>query len=568
MLKPEEWLTEIDNALEFRKSFSREEKWDSLEKSYMNDPDSDTAIGPNLIYSYGDSLTSSLIVPDPEVLVAASTRFGLNTALIVENLDNQLIKRTKLKRACDGALLNGYLYGKQILKIGYDSEYGWSPYFDIGKAPNMMGMSLTQFDKSGNRIEYNDIKPGWPWVREVLPHDFVVPWGSVYLDEAPWCAHRIIRLTEDLKNDPKYINTKRLEPDISMESFMQSYKNVGAQRMRYTEHSAATQRENRKCAYTELWEIHDRASGMIFVVTRDYDKFLRKTVDAVQLAIGGLPFVAGDFVKHPRSFWTTPLSYYLGQIQATQFDISLQAEKHRRINNLKFLVRENVISEEDLTRIMSADVGGYVKAKTGSSMDLRQVIVPLPQGSMMDFGMMSENNRRDARDMVGFSRNQLGEFDASSRRTAREATFAREGSMLRTNKRSSGLVDLYLDAIDKFNKLIFKFWTTPRDIMIESGYVSATGPQLESDYAYDMTLSTKRSLSKAERKFEALQVLTQFAVIPGVNLQALFKLLTDAANDPHFENLLPGGGGAAGAANSSGAALPTIPSTGSGGGQQ
>ena len=65
-LKPEEWIDEIDNALDYRYRFAKEEKWEDLESTYLNDADSDASIGENLIYSMGDSLISSLMNPDPE----------------------------------------------------------------------------------------------------------------------------------------------------------------------------------------------------------------------------------------------------------------------------------------------------------------------------------------------------------------------------------------------------------------------------------------------------------------------------------------------------------------------
>jgi len=100
---------------------------------------------------------------------------------------------------------------------------------------------------------------------------------------------------------------------MSMEDFINSYKNVGAKRKRFKYSRSLTEQQNRKPAFNIGWEIHDRMTGKIMVVTPDYDKFLRNERDVMQVC--GMPFVAEGFVKHPRSFWSTPLAYYLGQIQ-------------------------------------------------------------------------------------------------------------------------------------------------------------------------------------------------------------------------------------------------------------
>ena len=105
-LKPEEWLTEIDNALEYRKMFGRETSWISNELNYYNDPLGDTAVGPNLVWSMGDSLLSSLGVPDPEIVVKAERQAGVDKAPVVEAIDNWLIEKLKMKRAVDDSLIS------------------------------------------------------------------------------------------------------------------------------------------------------------------------------------------------------------------------------------------------------------------------------------------------------------------------------------------------------------------------------------------------------------------------------------------------------------------------------
>ena len=190
----QDWEIEIDNALNYREQFAMEKALSQLERDYLNDPNGHTAIGSNLVYSMGDALISSLNVPDPEIVVQPTHPLGTDRAPIVESVDNWFIKKLKMKQHVDIATLHAYLYGRAILKIGYDSEFGWSPYYDIGDDNNLLGMTLTQFDKKGNRIEFKNTTPGMPWIAEVSPHDIVVPWGTTFVEDAPWVAHRIIRL--------------------------------------------------------------------------------------------------------------------------------------------------------------------------------------------------------------------------------------------------------------------------------------------------------------------------------------------------------------------------------------
>jgi len=536
MLSPEDWMVEIENGLEYRRQFGREDAWHQLEMDFTNDEGGNCNVGSNLIFSMGDSLISSLGVPDPEFLLTPEHPTGVDRAPLVESVDNWLIKKLKMKRTIDDSIMHSYLYGRAILKIGYDSEFGWSPYYDIGNQNNLAGLTFTQFDKKGNRIEYGDAQPGMPWISAVLPHDIVVPWGVRHLEDSPWIAHRVIRLNDFIKKDPKYKNTSRLEPKMSMEGFVNSYGHVMAKKRRGASDAFRkyTGEANRRSLFNVMWEIHDKMTGRVFVISPDYDKFLRDSMNALQ--VDGLPFVSGTLVNHPRAFWSTPQAFYLGQIQKNEEDIASIAYKQRRISVLKFLASEGTISPEEVDKLISGDVGavGWVK----NSQSLRDAIMPAPQGSNLVTYMESDHNRADARDAIGFSRNQLGEFDDSSRRTAREATFVKQGSELRTSKRTGMVVDLYIDAISKINKICFKYWKLPRYMMVGNEWAKFTGDELEGDYLYDVTLSTKRNLSRAQRKLESIQLMIQLAQIPGVDVNALKQYIIDASSDPGFPAVL------------------------------
>lgn len=537
---PSEWLEEIDAALDYRESFAKEASWYKLEADYANDPSGDTAIGSNLVHSIGDSLMASLMVPSPEIVVQPERRSAVAKAPILETLDNMLLKKLKLKKRVNAAAMNAFLYGRLILKIGYDSEFGYSPFYDIGQGNNLLGMTMTQFDKRGRRIESPNTQPGWPWVRSVLPHDFVVPWGVVELEDAPWVAHRVVRHISAVKADPKYRHARDLRGQLSMEDFVDSYLKVGA---KVADSHARRRRQgtyepSRQPEFVELWEIRDRLEGKIIVVTRDSNEFLRDEADAMQLACG-LPFVSATLNAGPRSFWFTPPAYYLGAIQKEEYDVALQATKQRRISILKFLYRSEAIKKEELQKLLSGDVGAAAAINT--TFNLNEVIAPLQTGNSVDFVLQSENNRRNAREAIGFSRNQLGEYDSSSRRTAREATFVAQGSQLRVSRQTDAVSDLYVEAIEKLNSVIFEFWRVPREVLRDEGWSVFTGPDLKGDYQYDVDLAFKRTVSRAQRKVEALAMMPQMlqtAAMLGLPLDRVLTWVQNASGDAAFAAML------------------------------
>ena len=176
----------------------------------------------------------------------------------------------------------------------------------------------------------------------------------------------------------------------------------------------------------------------------------------------------------------------------------------------------------------------------------------MPTGNMLDFTLQMNQVRQDARSMIGASRNQAGEFDAGTRRTKGEAMLVAQGSARRQSPRVGMVRDLYLDLITKLNKVIFSYWTFPRSVMVGREWVRFTGAEIAGDYLYDISLTQKRVISKAERKVEAIMMLAQLMpFLQGADPNQVFEYLANAANDPAFERLLgftrgKGGQGAAG----------------------
>ena len=532
-MSAQDWMSEINRGLAYRKLFAYEAAWRKNELNFYNDPAGHAARGPNLVFEQGDTILSSTGALDPEFTVVPTHPAGVSRAPLVESLDNTLHRQMRLRKHVHRACLNSYLYGKAIIKIGYDSEFGWNPTYALRDG----SMSLTQLHQTrGTRIENKNVQPGMPWVGACAPHDIVVPWGTVDVEDAPWIAHRLIRLNSDIKADRKYKNTRDLKPNMSMEDFFYSYFNIGVDRAKFREqYRRATGQERPQAIFNELWEIHDRRALRVLVVCKDSNSFLRDDLDYVAL-VAGVPFVTGSYVEHPRCFWCTPLAYYLGQLQATQYDISTQQEKQRRISILKFIAAANFMKPEKLQKLLSGNVGAVEFAEMA---EVKDKIVPVPTGNLLDFTLQTNANRQDARSIIGLSRNQAGEFDVGTRRTKGEALLVAMGAQRRESPRVQMVRDLYLETMEKVNRVVFAFWQTPRSVLTDSGWKRFTGDEIAGDYLYELSLTAKRDISKAERKTEAIMMLMHLMPL----LQAgappqIMEYLANAANDPAFEKLI------------------------------
>lgn len=543
-LTVQEWIEEINRGLEYRKLYGNETSWAEMEALFYNVHNSNAHQAPNLIYSTGDALMSTMSVPYPYLTTKAKRSEFLAGSRLLETVDNELIETMNMQDEIELGVLSAYLWGPAIFKIGYDSEMGWDPSFDVGLMHKMpLGLTATQFNKREQRIEFNNVDPGMPWFKRVLPHDFVVPWGTPPdLSYAPWCAHRTVRHIDDIKGDVKY-NTKGLRPVMSAKDFVESYKKVPAiYRIGDDITRGTLWQDSNETEYVELWEIHDRRTGKIYVIATGCDTFLRNEQDYMQL--NGLPFVSFAMVPRSRTFWTTSDAYYLKQCQNEAADIALQASKHRKASVLKFLYQEDALDNDAIDDFMSSETA--IGVKVNGDKPINDAIMWTQAPPDLQTGNAMEGVRRDAREMTGFSRNQVGEYEQTGRRTAAEAKIVQDASSLRMDRRQGALAKIYIQAFRKINPIIQKYWAVPRvaELVGQDGqqaFVQFTGDTLKGEFKYQLGFSLASMESLQQRRQNALQMYTMLRQDPLMNPMALARYLNFNFNDPEFTTLFQPG---------------------------
>jgi uncharacterized protein YdeI (BOF family) len=94
-----------------------------------------------------------------------------------------------------------------------------------------------------------------------------------------------------------------------------------------------------------------------------------------------------------------------------------------------------------------------------------------------------------ARDTLGFSRNQQGDFTGNmTPKSAAEVMTVREASEIRADERRDIVADVLTRIIRKWNQYIFKYWTKERVIQIAGNdgqmyWVKFTGADLAGEYS-------------------------------------------------------------------------------------
>jgi hypothetical protein len=511
----EYWKAEIRAGIRYRTLYGRTNDWERYKTMYRGLWNKGV-IPVNIIYALGRSLIPQVYFRSPRISVNPRKPGYAMHARVLERIDNYLINETGLKDQLKSNVLDCYLFGRGPGVIGYDSEYGFNPKF---LSDEYSDLTLTKFGKRGELIEYSDnVKPGYPWYMRCSPSDFIVPWGTSRWEEARWYAIRKMRMLRDIKEDPKYTNKTDLKAP---------FKNKLEGSVDGVNKSIRGSDEDSQNEWVELFEVHDKRSGMIFGLALDHNKFLRADPDYLQ--VEGLNAEVLGFNEDPDFFWWSSDCRMIEPQQAELNDVRTSSSKHRRVALLKVLFDKGMVGKEELEKLLDGDIKAAVGIDAGTSGDIRKAVALFQSHVPPDLTMAAREIREDVREIIGFSRNQMGSFEESSgRRTAHEAEIVRAASMIRIDERRDAMADHLERIIRKENQLIFSNWTKERviDIIGNDGaryWVRFTGPEIRSEVSYKINPEESIPEDRNTRKAEALEFLGIASKVPGADMKYLLE---------------------------------------------
>ena len=519
----QEWKDAITLGIRYRTVYGRSAEW-GIYKNMYRGYWGGKIVPVNILYAVARSLIPQLYFRNPRVeVLPRRPGFGPH-AQVLTKTDNYLMNETNVKRECKRLILDAYICGVGCGIHGYDSEFGYSPSFQLDNYFEFSDTSNTQEDDKGNRLEYNDnIKPGMPWFVRSNPLDFVVPWGTTYWEDARWFAFRKMRPLRDIMEDPKYTNKTDLAGP---------YRSV-ADRPHEGQQSTKINiiGEDSKEEYVELYEIHDKRTKRVYTISLDHPKFLRNEFDYLQ--VEGMPAQVLQFNEDPDYFWCAPDARHIRVQQDELNDIRTMARAHRRVALLKVIADKNISSEE-LEKFIDGNPSTMMRVDVGPTGDIRKLIHLVQAHVPPDLTIAAREVREDIREIIGFSRNQMGAFEApSGRRTAYETEVVRAASMIRVDERRDEMAELLTRVVRTYNQIIFENWNEERiaDIVGPDGaryWVKYTGKEIAGEFDYKVNIEEAIPMDIRTRRNDALELIktaltTQQGVPNGLDLKYLIE---------------------------------------------
>ena len=519
------WKAEIRMGIRYRQVFGRSLDWKRYKSEYRSFWNKSIVPVP-IVYALGRSLVPQVYFRNPKVAVHTRKPGYSMHARVLERVDNYLIKETWIKPELKSNILDCYLCGRGPIIIGYDSEYGYNPSF---LSSEYTDLTLTQYSKKGDKIEYSDnVKPGFPWAMRCNPQDFVVPWGTGRWEDARWFAIRKMRMARDIKEDPKYRGIGDLKGayksrlDASVEGLPES--------------SIRGWEEDSLNEWVEMFEIHDKRTQGVMCLSLDHTTWLRKPeMDFLQ--VEGLPAEVLGFNEDPDYFWWAPDARMIEPQQEEINDIRTMAKKHRKVALLKVLYDKGMLGKDALSKLLDEDPKAAVEVDAGPQGDVRKAVALFQSHVPPDLATAAREVREDVREIIGFSRNQMGSFEESSgRRTATEASIVKAASMIRIDERRDTMADHLEKIVRKWNQLVFQNWSAERliDIIGQDGvkyWVRFTGPEIKGEFAYSINPEEAVPEDRRTRRAEIMEFIQVASQTPGTDMKYLMEAYAGELGD-------------------------------------
>ena len=552
------WVENMRGGKTYMKDFAQPQNWGIYRNYYrgefMHGQPGKRKYSVAIIFAILRSMLPQVYFTNPYICATNEVAGFYLQSKIVEKIDKKMLRDTKLKKTLKELITEASLCGTAPLLTGFDTEYGYDTRFkesvldeNTGEEVSIGG-TLLQFDeKTGNRLEFNEmIKPGMPWSDKVKPEFFLVPYGYDRLHKVPWVMRMYVRHLDDVKKDPRLVGAKDIKAN-AISTFDWMKEKQLHQKMPNQNHGD----------FVFLWEIRDLKTGRMMIMQEGNKKFLYNEKDELQKF--GNPYMELTFNYDDEYFWGIPDAKYLEDQQLAVNEVRTIQMETRRASKLRFIYDENIMTDTgEIEKLLTEDTGVAIKASGDVDKGIKvfQPYVPA------DLNIDVEAIRKDARELSGFSRNQVGEFEGG-RRTATESNIVQMASQIRISERKDILADLLVDIVDRYNQYMFSQWNVKQveDIVGPDGvryWVNFNFDEIKSKYAIRVDPESGVPVSSETRKQEAVQIaqyihqspLVAMAIQngqpPPYNLEALDRFVLGQFEGIPIDEIMPMRAGAGG----------------------
>lgn len=516
------WLDQARQGIEWRDKITHRKRWDDWRRYYRGEFPSGV-LPVNLYFRMLRSIVPQVYFRNPSISVIA-TKPGLEQQLfaqLIERIDNKLIRTMGVKQAMKRMVQTTWMFGTGAVKLGYGAEFTPSPEVFNTEAPEHVQSSMTRY------VEYNSqVAANMPWLMSVHTENLIVPKYLSAYEDTPWVGMWVKRPIDDIQSDPRLKNTSNLKSSTG--------RGISALRETRTKEGSDD---------VDLIEIRDRRTRKVLILAPfATDRVLYFGDDELQN--NNRPNIYPiTFNPDEEYFWGVPDSYILEPQQHEINEIRTLIMRHRRISMLKLLYKKGAIDNSELEKLLNGDVMAAIQI-TGELSDIDTVEL----GSIPESLFAADQQiQQEVRDVMGFSRNQSGEYQSNKSHnapTAAEARIVQAASGIRVDERRDTLADVLVDVFEDTNQLIFHRWSDEQVVQV----MGPDGIPLWVQFKPNMLQAAKYELAiepdstipetKDVRQQKAMQVYGVLKDNPLIDPQLLTKYLLREMHGVQYDSMM------------------------------
>lgn len=515
--------------------------------------DGDVSLPLNIVFALTDAIVPSVYFRDPAINIRATVPNTENLVKFREERLNYLIKRQKFKRQARKTVVDAYLFGIGIFKIGYESEFkrNYEPVYNEetgeqevdGKGNPISEANGSVFvqEPSGRmrmimEADGYGAPPGrdYPLLDENIEREFPYavrwsPWDflkdplsmSVDASDAEWIAFRSSLPVDVVRNHPLWKNNKTVEPTQEPDFI----KNMRDRQL------VDTLQESKRVQVYEFYckQYDKKTKSMrvyLKVVVKGHDKFLYNGPSP--LAVRGFPMVGYSFIDNPESpFPLSPIEMVRPQIDAINV-ARTQAANHRERFHQKYLYNKNAgVTKHQAMRFARGGIGSVLEVKLPQDMPASHAFMPAATPSL-DQAINNEvdNYWTDIQKASGINEHHLG--GSGIARQATQASYIESALGVRLNMKQDLIADAIIEVCSKWTDLDRQFGdyedtykltgVTPEEWQT---FVVAESIPEDFDMSADMQIAAFQAVE--QEKKEMMELLNLIVNIPGMNLSPVFE---------------------------------------------
>jgi hypothetical protein len=486
--------------------------WDKYIRYYDSGAAGSSDPEYNLIYIFGSALIPNLVFQNPYIICTPQTRRANLEAQLWEGIDNFLVSAIGLREVMEQAILACYCTNVGAVEIGWDS---------VGDAIH------SDDDSEFPRISFNDARRrrNFPWITSIDPRKLILPSGFTDIRNVPWYAKEVCISEVEAA---KIAELRPLKGNIP-----------------YNYEASDKKNDKEPLKYLKFYIQRSQETQKVTWLTTD-GKVLFEQNDPLQRE--GLPLVFFNFNLSLDTIYGVPDVQRIESQYLEGNELRADGRWQRKNATTKFLYDSSMVTNKDVTRLLSGEVMPAIGIEVPAGKSLRDCVLELQPSVQREYMEYSSFLNQDAERLLGFGPNQMG-VTATGRRTKYEMQQVAQNNFLRLSLRRDKVSNAIGGIFTKINSLVEKNWQHEQVVPVLGPdaavhYVKTT---LEDRKAVNSKISTKVSIdsltpASVERRREDMKeimaILANFAPEQTGSLFPLIKSFISLFDWGEARNLL------------------------------